>query len=515
MAYRTDFPLPTPTAPASFGVNIHFIHWNLHQVAQIAAAGVKWVRIDFQWWRCETSPGVYDFSIYEQLFAELKKYNIRALLIMCYGNALYLSEAQKKLVEQTGASPHDFPPDTPAAQTAFINFSVAAVKKFKQQGHLWELWNEPNDGYFWKPAPDALAYAKLAVAWASAIRKVSYFEWLGGPALSTFDWAFIDTICRNGVLQYFDFFSVHAYRDTHPSTVIADWQKLRTIINSLKPSWKKVALVSGEWGYSELKFNPPVLPTEYQAIDSNGNVIQDSDVIASAAAVRKNILKATHELDSDAWGGYWIKPQMSRVEDPFGGKNAFRLESADRLEDPKYYSGIVQFGSATPGTWYTVSAWLRSTSGKLDITLGVDDWQTFGSGTRVVQIDEEWRRYTVTFQIKNPTHTLFQAHEHTKNNVAWEIAFPQTEVLSPPDQSTWDAYFKDRQADALLEMYKANIKAGVILSIWYDWQDTDSDSDNFHFRFGMLKDDETPKPVWSKLKNVSDVLSEWLPFTKL
>jgi hypothetical protein len=101
----------------------------------LAAAGFKWVRMDFTWAGTEREKGVYDFSAYDRLDAHLDKHKLRALFILDYGNKLY---------EPDGSSPH-----TDESRAAFARWAAAAVAHFKGKGYLWELWNEPNIAQFW------------------------------------------------------------------------------------------------------------------------------------------------------------------------------------------------------------------------------------------------------------------------------------------------------------------------------------------------------------------------------
>ena len=50
-------------------------------------------------------------------------------------------------------------PSTPTAINAFVNYALESLTHYKNKGIIWEMWNEPNDGYSWKPTPNATAYA--------------------------------------------------------------------------------------------------------------------------------------------------------------------------------------------------------------------------------------------------------------------------------------------------------------------------------------------------------------------
>ena len=63
--------LPTGPLPDGLGVNIHFTHAKAGELEMLAAAGFKWVRMDFAWGGIERKKGEYDFSAYDHLLADL------------------------------------------------------------------------------------------------------------------------------------------------------------------------------------------------------------------------------------------------------------------------------------------------------------------------------------------------------------------------------------------------------------------------------------------------------------
>jgi hypothetical protein len=233
--YRDRYPLPTNTVPDGLGVNIHFTDPAPGEMELIAKAGFKWVRMDFFWENIEKSKGVYDFSAYDRLMASLKKYKIRPIFILDYGNKLY----------------QDGSPSEPEAVQAFVQFAKAGVRHFKGQGVVWEMWNEPNLGWFWKPTVNADQYAKLALAVGKAIREVAPQEWYVGPATSGFDLGFIETCFKAGLLEVWDAVTVHPYRGVNPETMVPDWAALHAMMKRYEPK-KRIRMISGEFGYTDI-----------------------------------------------------------------------------------------------------------------------------------------------------------------------------------------------------------------------------------------------------------------------
>jgi hypothetical protein len=227
----------SPFATDGAGVNIHFTDPRPGEMEMIAAAGFKWVRMDFHWASIEKEKGVYDFSAYQRLLAALKPYGIRALFILDYTNKFY---------------DDDLPPHTDAGRQAFGRFAAAAVQHFKGNGILWEMWNEPNIKQFWKPAPNPADYSKLAIGVGKAIRAAAPGERYIGPATSRIDMPFIEACFKAGLLNYWDAVSVHPYRRFDPESTAEEYSKLRAAIARYAPKGKTIPIYSGEWGYSDI-----------------------------------------------------------------------------------------------------------------------------------------------------------------------------------------------------------------------------------------------------------------------
>lgn len=226
--------LPSPAIPDGFGVNIHFTNAAPEELGALGRSGVRFVRMDFSWSRVERVKGEYDFSPYDTLLAAMSKLGIRCLFILDYSNRLY----------DDGLSPH-----TDEGRAAFAHFAAAAAKHFAGQGVLWEIWNEPNIGQFWKPKPSAEDYSALALATIDAVRRADPNAFIMGPASSTFPWDFFETMGQRGVFARLDAVSVHPYRRGEPESAEADYARLRALIDRYAPS-RNLPIVSGEWGYT-------------------------------------------------------------------------------------------------------------------------------------------------------------------------------------------------------------------------------------------------------------------------
>ena len=225
--------LPSPVVPAPFGVNIHFTEPLPGEAELLRAAGFAWVRMDLLWHLTERTRNTYDFSAYDRLFAALDRQGIRPLFILDYHNKLY----------DRGLSPY-----TDAGRAAFTRWAVAAVRHFRGRGALWEIYNEPNAG-FWHPKANVGDYVQLALTVSRALRQAAPKEPLIGPATAGVDLPFLEACFRAGLLKYWSAVSVHPYRVADPETVGETYQDIRRLIARYSPG-KDLPIIASEWGYS-------------------------------------------------------------------------------------------------------------------------------------------------------------------------------------------------------------------------------------------------------------------------
>jgi hypothetical protein len=227
--------LPGSAVPLGLGVNIHFVEPPERDVAMTAAAGFGFVRMDFFWSGIEKQKGRYDLSGYDHLVDALARHDIRPLFIPDYCNPLY----------DDGLSPH-----TDEGRQAFARFAAAAARHFRGRGVIWELWNEPNIG-FWKPRPSADDYMALANVALLAARRADPAATIVAPATSTVDLTYLERCFQQGLLGLVDGVSVHPYRPGPPETAARDYDRLRALIARYAPKGKDhLPILSGEWGYS-------------------------------------------------------------------------------------------------------------------------------------------------------------------------------------------------------------------------------------------------------------------------
>ncbi len=204
----------------------------------LRAGGFRRIRMDFGWGATEREKGKYDFSAYDRLLKDMDAQKLRAYWILDYGNTLYAS-----------AENRDASPNNAAYYAAYSKWAAAAVAHFKGRGVVWEIWNEPNIG-FWKPKPNVDDYSAMALEACRAMRKAAPKECIIGPATSGIDLQFLEKCFQSGLLDLWDGVSVHPYRQSDPETAAPEYRALRALIERYKPKGKTIPIISGEWGYS-------------------------------------------------------------------------------------------------------------------------------------------------------------------------------------------------------------------------------------------------------------------------
>lgn len=244
--------LPEPVLPKGVGVNIHFTKGREADLDLIAAAGFKFVRMDFGWQGIERKKGEYDWSAYDELTTNLEKRGLRAIYIFDYSNPLY-EETFTATDRHTKHERKDLAsPQRPESVAAFARWAGASAAHFRGRRIIWEIWNEPNIS-FWKPKPDVAQYTALALATCRAVRAADPQATIVAPGSSEFPWTFFETMFASGILKYLDAVSVHPYRpySQPPESAAADYLRLRGLIAQYAPADKRnLPVISGEWGYA-------------------------------------------------------------------------------------------------------------------------------------------------------------------------------------------------------------------------------------------------------------------------
>ncbi|MGA4644565.1 cellulase family glycosylhydrolase [Limisphaera sp. 4302-co] len=244
--------LPALRLPEGVGVNIHFVTGHERDLDLIAAAGFRWVRMDFTWEAVERLRGEYDWRGYDELTRNLRRRGLRALFILDYSHHLYEESVQTTNPITGRPETNVASPRKPESVEAFARWAAAAAARYARQGVVWEIWNEPNI-FFWRPHPNVDDYIRLARATCRAIRAAEPQAAIIAPGISGFDPPFMERFLASGILEYLDGVSVHPYRFRRPpESAAAEYRQLRQQVDAHTPAGRAepIPIVSSEWGWS-------------------------------------------------------------------------------------------------------------------------------------------------------------------------------------------------------------------------------------------------------------------------
>jgi len=163
----------------------------------MSKAGIKWLRDEISWGACERTKGEIQIPEHHDRYMRAAvEHGVTPYIIFDYGNALY---------DEGNA------PASPEAQEAFGEYCYALVDHFKDVCKHWEIYNEPNIS-FWRPKPDADAYARLMKVAYEAAKRADPDCTVVGVCTAGTDLAYIEKVLKQGGMAYMDALSIHPYR---------------------------------------------------------------------------------------------------------------------------------------------------------------------------------------------------------------------------------------------------------------------------------------------------------------
>jgi polysaccharide biosynthesis protein PslG len=119
------------------------------------------------WERIEPVRGHLNWTASDEIVDDLVAAHIQPLLVLV-GSPSWANRAGDK-------PDHEFYVPTGTAFGTWVQrysaFAAAAARRYRGRV-LWEIWNEPNESNFWKPAPDVEKFAALYKALRTAIHGV-------------------------------------------------------------------------------------------------------------------------------------------------------------------------------------------------------------------------------------------------------------------------------------------------------------------------------------------------------
>ena len=224
-ASRRIVAIGAPNIPAwKYGVTAHLerrragyypqLEDVTHAAELMQSAGIQAARIDFNWDILNPTQDGWNLQDYDAMVQIVRAHKVDILAILDY-SSWWASSAQdsndwRVRLYTEPSNPYDF-----------ARFAYQVVTHFKNDVHVWEIWNEPNTVGFWKPQPNAAHYtqllqeAYLAVKYADPSATVVFAGLSGngveGDDQSGFASNFIADAYAAGAQNYFDVMAIHPY----------------------------------------------------------------------------------------------------------------------------------------------------------------------------------------------------------------------------------------------------------------------------------------------------------------
>ncbi|MEF3275251.1 MAG: glycosyl hydrolase [Chloroflexus sp.] len=258
----------TPVGPLAIGINSHLATRYPDAAtmpipaAIVADLGVQWVREDLHWHRIQPHPSVWDWVFTDAALYALHRQRLQVLGVL--GPAV------------GWATPDPYDRDdlisfAPPDETAFVTYVSAVVQRYRHLIKHWQIWNEPDQVTFWRPAPDPERYTRLLIKTAHTIRAIDPTATIVLGGINPFDTSFLRAIAAYGGWHAFDVIAIHPYvdpLDPEEGNLIAAADGVRAVAAryGAKPIWAtEIGWASGPGDRDALGLTTATQQAEYLA----------------------------------------------------------------------------------------------------------------------------------------------------------------------------------------------------------------------------------------------------------
>lgn len=297
----------------------------VQQLEAMKAMGVTSVRVEASWNVGQPNgPGSFTFTSLDQVIASVQQVGLSADLDI---------DQTPSWAAVSGAAGDEWA--QPASASAFGTWAGAVAARYAGSGAVaaYEIWNEPNNGAFWVPAPDPAAYTADLEAAYTAIKSAdpSAVVITGGlapevnSATSYNALTFLEDMYADGAKGSFDGVGYHPY--SYPATPDefeswSGWSQMadtspsvRSIMNSNGDSAKQIWI------------------TEYGAPTSGPNSVGDtgqSNALVQAISLVKGL----------SWVGSFYIYTWADLSALSSDEDGFGLLTDGNAQKPAYASVV-------------------------------------------------------------------------------------------------------------------------------------------------------------------------------
>lgn len=300
--------------------------------AMASAAGIGIVRCDFNWEDMQRGAGI-DFSKTDAAVADAARYGIQILPIVSYGH--------RRLCPK----PHQDP-------EPWGKFVRAVASRYARDCPCFEIWNEQNNGSFWKGKPAATNYLVVLRKAFEVIRSVAPNAKVVIGGFAGVPYGYIEELYKAGGGRYFDVMNVHPY--TVPicpeERLDVMLSKLRGLMAKCGDEKKPIWLTEIGWPTCERK---PTDGSKKLAWDEEGGVGEQVQAEFTARAMAISFAKGVRK----------VFPYQFRSDEDrrYSREAGFGLVHSDFVPKPAWiaYANFISLcppGSAPLGERWSVDA---------------------------------------------------------------------------------------------------------------------------------------------------------------
>lgn len=213
---------PQPLPAWKYGVTAHLeerragYYPSMSDVARasglMSAAGIQSVRLFFNWDKLSPAPGELNFDDYDEMIEVVRASKLNVLGVLAYsswwGSSAQGSNDWRVRLYSPPRDAHEF-----------AQYVYEVVRRYRNDVHVWQVWDQPNVAQDWQPAPDAGRYVSLLKETYLAIKyadpsAVVVFGGLSGNGVegdnpSGWESDFVQAAYAAGARGYFDVMAIH------------------------------------------------------------------------------------------------------------------------------------------------------------------------------------------------------------------------------------------------------------------------------------------------------------------
>ena len=191
----------------------------------VAPLGIRLVRLQGGWAKCEKVKGVYDFAWLDHIVDYLRGQGVECAIETSYGNPIY-----------AGGGTQDLAGGFPTSEEGLAGWDAwidALTKHFAGRVRNWLMWNEPDIG---EPKKTPEMIAALNVRTARIVKRNVPDAKIAGLSLARCKAEFFEAClkCMGEDVKLFDTFIYHGYAPA-PESSYAEVEKHKEVLARLAP----------------------------------------------------------------------------------------------------------------------------------------------------------------------------------------------------------------------------------------------------------------------------------------